>query len=223
MVAYIVARETPLFALRTVIVEGAPPAVERDVRAALAPDLGSSLVSLDREGVRRRLEALPTVVSASEDRDFPHTLHIVVAPEVPAAVLRRGAGSWLVSGRGRLMRRLEPGSSRELPRIWVTGSAVPVGAFLHGTPARVAAAAAVAGRSPLAGRVASARFEEGRLTFVLRSGLELRLGRADDVALKLAVARSVLASVQGGAGAGSYLDLTVPERPVGRFNSQVAS
>jgi len=54
---------------------------------------------------------------------------------------------------------------------------------------------------------------------VLRSGLELRLGDASDLKLKLAIARRVLAAVGGGRG--SYVDVSVPERPVASTNPQV--
>ena len=219
--AYVIARETPLFALRTVVVSGAPPAVAHDVRSALEGDLGSSLVTLDRGALIRRLEALPTVVSARYDRDFPHTLRVFVQPERPVAVVRRGPDSWLVSARARVTARLEPGTRPSLPRIWVE-RAMPIelGGLLDAEPARLAGAAAVLARSPFAGRVMTARSDEGRVTFVLRSGLELRVGRPVDIPLKLAVARQVLTTVRPG-GPGSYLDLAVPERPVVRHNSQL--
>jgi hypothetical protein len=66
----------------------------------------------------------------------------------------------------------------------------------------------------------TARTDEGRITFVLRSGLELRVGRPVDIGLKLVVAREVLATARP-TGPGSYLDLAVPERPVARFNLQL--
>jgi len=57
---------------------------------------------------------------------------------------------------------------------------------------------------------------------VLRSGLEVRLGSKDDLRLKLAIARRILATL-GTSGGGDYLDVSVPERPVaGSVNSQVA-
>jgi cell division protein FtsQ len=219
--AYVVARETPLFAVRTAVVYGAPPAAARDVRSALDRDVGSSLVTLDGTDVVGRLEALPTVISARYDRDFPHTLRIFVRPEQPVAVLRRGADSWLVSARGRIMQHVDRGTLRRLPRIWLDrGTAVELGGLLDGEPARLTAALAGLARSAFAGRVTTARSDESRVTFVLRSGLELRLGRPIDLALKLFVAREVLASVQP-AAPGSYLDLAVPARPVGQFNSQL--
>jgi hypothetical protein len=60
-------------------------------------------------------------------------------------------------------------------------------------------------------RIATASLRHGDLTFVLRSGLELRLGDPTDVRLKLAIARRALGALPAGA---SYLDVSVPGRPV---------
>jgi hypothetical protein len=47
---------------------------------------------------------------------------------------------------------------------------------------------------------------------VLRSGLQLRLGDARDLGLKLAVARRIFALP--GLTVDGYVDVSVPERPV---------
>ena len=64
----------------------------------------------------------------------------------------------------------------------------------------------------------------GELTFVLASGLELRLGEDAEIALKLAAAKEIVPLLDPPAlGGPAYLDLSVPERPVaGRtLNSEV--
>lgn len=219
--AYVLARETPLFALRRVAVEGAPPPVAAQARVALAPLRSSSLVGLDGEEVVRRLEALPTVVSARYDRDFPHTLKVWVRPEEAVGILRRGSEAWLLSARGRLMRRLEPRMQPTLPRVWVErGAELEVGGFAGGTAGRIADSLAVLASSPIAGRVTTARSDGRLLVLVLRSGVELRLGREAQLALKLAAAARIL-NLAGRVGPGSYVDLSVAERPVGRLYSQV--
>jgi hypothetical protein len=58
-----------------------------------------------------------------------------------------------------------------------------------------------------------ARARELDLTFILRSGLELRLGDLREVPLKLAVASEVLPGLLSRGGY-AYLDVSVPERPV---------
>jgi cell division protein FtsQ len=209
---YLAARETSVFAIQTVAVRGAPPRVAAEVRRALAPLDGVSLLALGRSDVDRRLSALPDVASASYDRAFPHTLTVVVVPEQPVAIVR-GSGSWLVSARGRILGPVAHGALPALPRIWMAaGTDVQVGATLApDSGARAAAALAVARRVGFDARIGSVTLADGALTFKLKSGLELRLGTDDEVALKLAVAAKILPVV--GAGA-TYLDVSVPARPV---------
>jgi hypothetical protein len=52
---------------------------------------------------------------------------------------------------------------------------------------------------------------------ILRSGLELRLGREHDVRLKLAVAARILPQLDTDS---TYLDVAVPDRPVAGSEAQ---
>lgn len=216
--AFAAARETPLFAVDAVQVRGASPAVARQVQQALAGELGTSLLKIGGDTVDRRLAGVAWVANSTFDRAFPHTLVVTIRRERPVAVLRRGSHSWLVSARGRVLSELPRGARRELPRVWVPGSvpAPEVGAVLgDGAGGRAARALAPLASVHFPARIASAASGPGELTFVLRSGLELRLGDPGDLRLKLAVARRVL-RVLGPTGAGAYVDVSVPERPVAR-------
>jgi cell division protein FtsQ len=208
---YLLARETTLFAIDRVEVHGGTGPVARQVRQSLASFTGRPLVGLDGSAVLRTVEALPTVVRASYDRNFPHTLRITVVPEQPAAVLRRGPDSWLVSVRGRVMERLQSSAVPRLPRIWVsTRTRVGIGGEVPGAGAATAArAAGLAGA--FAPRVASASYTDGTLVLQLRSGLQLLLGDPGDVKLKVAVARRVLTILPPGS---TFLDVSIPGRPV---------
>ena len=61
---YLIARESPLFAIDRIEVKGASPQVAAQVRQALASFSGRPLVGLDGGAVLGRVDALPTVVSA---------------------------------------------------------------------------------------------------------------------------------------------------------------
>jgi cell division protein FtsQ len=219
--AYTVARQTSAFAIGRFDVTGAPADVQQQVRRVLAPLVGTNLLALDGSALERRAESLPTVVSIRFDRAFPHTLRIHVVPEVPVAVLHRGNETWLLSARGRVVKRVPTGTYPALARVWVPRKAdVAVGAFLApdtgGTAAR---ALALAARFPA--HISTASLAHGELVLRLRSGLELRLGAPTDVRLKLAIARRALAHLPAGA---VYVDVSVPERPVaGPDNPQVSS
>jgi cell division protein FtsQ len=216
---YGVARETSAFAVDSVVVAGGPPHVRADVRRAVADLRGTSLLALDGAALLRKVDSLPTVVSAGYDRDFPHTLRIVVVPERPVAVLRQGSRSWLISARGRATAAVPAGAAAGLPRVWIPRTThVAVGGFLPaGHAGAVARALALAGRFPA--HVAGAQLRRDGLVFRLRSGLELRLGDPTDIRLKLAIAARALRALPPGS---AYLDVAVPGRPVAGNNAQLS-
>ena len=226
--ALALARHTSVFAIRTIEVNGAPPALERQVRAALAPLVGESLATLDRTAVEVRLARLREVRGISYDRAFPNTLRVVVRPDPPVAVLRSGARAWFVSARGAVLRPLTRPYPRRWPRVWVSRRDAPAarGAFLpmHTTVALGALGEARRARSALRPAVRTVRADAGELTFVLRSGMELRLGSAVDVGAKLAVAARLLRALPSHERDRiRYVDLTVPSRPVTGINPQPSS
>lgn len=221
---YLAARETPLFAVRTIEISGAPPKVRAEIIRSAKPYMGKSLVSLDGDELRARLEALPSVRSLRSDRAFPHTLSIVVVPEEPAAVLRSGRDSWLVSARGRVIRRLLPDKLGERPRIRLPGRVtLSPGQRItdRSTMLALRVVAAVPRDFPI--RIHSVRAREGHVKVVLTGGVELRLGEGTAVPLKLAVAAEVLRALSAEERAAlAYLDLTVPDRAVAGRKSQVS-
>lgn len=216
---YGVARETSAFAVDSVVVEGGSPQVRADVRRAAADLRGTSLLALDGAALVRRVEALPTVVSAGYDRAFPHTLRITVVPERPVAVIRQGSKAWLISARGRATAGVQVHAAPQLPRVWVPRSThVVVGGFLPSNHAgAIARSLALAAHFPA--RIAGARLRRDGLSFRLRSGLELRLGDPTDIRLKLAIAARALRVLPPGS---AYLDVAVPGRPVAGSNSQLS-
>jgi cell division septal protein FtsQ len=222
---YLAARETPLFAVRTVAITGGSEAVRKAVREAAQPVEGESLVALDGKALVRELEALPSVRSASYDRAFPSTLRIFVHPELPLGIVRLGPDRWVVSERGRIIRRYTSDSER-YPRFRLPGrpNVVP-GSYMTDPGAQVVlgALAVVPRNFPV--RIQMVRLEGGRLTMDLWAPWgrpELRLGEAVDVQAKLAVAAVVLRSLSADERSSvGYVDVSVPERTVVGSNPQV--
>ncbi|HEY3184713.1 MAG TPA: FtsQ-type POTRA domain-containing protein [Gaiellaceae bacterium] len=212
---YVGARETSVFAVRRIEVAGGTPQVKAAVRAALAPELGRSLLRVDGDELDRRLAPLPAVLSARFDRAFPHTLRIVITPERPVLLLRSGDDGWVVSARGRVLRKVRSTRASPLPRLWVPRTTrVAIGATLAPEDgASAAAALAPVAGTHFPGHIRFVRVGPKELTFVLRSGLQVRLGDGGDLRLKLAVARRILAAVGTDVTVG-YVDVSVPERPV---------
>jgi cell division protein FtsQ len=208
---YALMRTSSAFAIRHIVVTGTSPKIAAEVRRALAPFRGRSLLGLDGNELVRRVDALPSVVSVGYDRAFPHTLRLTVVAETPVAVLHRGTETWLLSARGRVIAKIPTGTHRGLARIWVpTKTRVEVGETLLSEPALVTARAlALATRFPV--RIATASLSHGELTLHLRSGLQLLLGEPNDVRLKLAIVRRALPRLPAGT---AYFDVSLPGRPV---------
>lgn len=225
--AYAAALETSIFAVRRIEIVGGSTRVQDELRTALAPELGRSLLRIGSAGIAGRVAPIPDLVGVTYDRRFPHTLRIRVEAERPVLLLRRGGtGTWLVSARGRVMRRLRTARLSGLPRVWVPSSTdVTVGETLAAKDGGLAAAALAPlapGTFPVP--VRSVREARDELTFVLRSGLEIRLGRIGDLRLKLAIAHRILGAVNADGASTGYLDVSVPERPViAGSNAQVST
>ena len=212
LLTWLGARETGVFAVRTIEVGGAPPGVALQVRRALRSLDGTSLLKLDLGAAERTVEALPAVESVVLDRAFPHGIAVDVTPEQPAAVVRQGSSSYLVSRRARVVATVSRSARPNLPRVWVRRDVE----LEPGAIARGELAVAIAAVAPLAGsgfpaRVRSVSASPSELTLRLRSGLELQLGDPRDTALKLSVAARVLPLLEDDV---LYLDVSVPERPV---------
>src|SRR5579871_137566 len=226
--AYFVARETSVFAVHAIDVRGGTPRVKAEVRRALAPELGKSLIAVNGAEIDRRIAKLPDVVSVKFDRSFPNTLTVTVKAERAVLLVRQGSKSWLISARGRVMRRIESPKKSSLPRLWLPKTVqVTVGETLPRYDGKLAAAAV----APIApgvfhGGVKNVSSTPTQLTLVLASGQQIRLGDIGDLHLKLAIARRILhiAASDPNVTSSAYVDVSVPERPVlGVPNSQVVS
>jgi cell division protein FtsQ len=225
---YLAARETPVFAVRTIEVEGAPKDVRFAAGEAARPFLGESLAALDGSALIDELEALPTVRSATYDRAFPSTLRIFLEPEPPLAIVRMGSDGWVVSERGRIIRAAADESTSALPRFRVpAASGIMPGSFLADPDSKTILATLALLPKRFPARVTKVELGDTELTMLLRTewgAPELRLGDVADMRVKLEVADLVLRSLRPDERASTaYIDVSVPERAVvgGTLNSQV--
>jgi cell division septal protein FtsQ len=227
LMLYVGARETSVFAVRSIDVTTEPSGHSGVVERSLASLDGTSLLEVGDGEITRRLERLPHVHLLGFDRAFPNTLRVHVSVERPVAVLRRADENWLVSGEGRVLRKLDVKLRRPLPVVWLPRGVDPeIGTIIRSDePARaVAALASIRASAPkFSGRIWYVKSGDEGLTMVLRDRFELRLGKADDLPLKVKVARQVLAAVHRSGAEASYIDVAVPERPVAgtTLNSQI--
>ena len=221
LAAYVGARESSVFAVRTLDIRGGNAQTRAEVRAALSSELGTSLLKIDRATIAGKLADVTSVLRFTYDRAYPNTLRVVVRREHPVLVLRQSRYAYLVSGTGRVLKPLPHPLLSQLPRLWVkSGIPVMVGDELPPTEAAAAHALAAANRADLPGGVRTIQSSHGSFALELGAGLELRLGQPNDVMLKLAIAKRILRATGAAVDAG-YLDVSVPERPVLSVNSQV--
>ena len=215
---YAIALKSSLFALEKVEIRGATPALSRQIDAVVKPLRGRSLVGLNGAGVEQAILAIPEVKTVRVDRAFPNTLRVVVAREHPVAVLRRSGEAWVIAVSGKVVRPLRRGRGESLPRVWVPASlAVSVGDPLADRGVRTAIRV-LAKLQSYAHSMSptSVLVRNGDLTLTLGSSTELRFGDASEGTLKLAVAEKILPDLASPpAGSIAYLDVSVPDRPVG--------
>jgi cell division protein FtsQ len=225
---YLGARETRVFALQTVEVEGARGPLKSAILEEVDELKGTSLVALDGSTLIRRLEALPTVHAVTSDRAFPHTLRLTIEPERPIAVVNTDAAAWVVSVSGRVISRVPPGKTPNLPRIhYPEGQALQAGDVVGDASTRTVIGAVAVAPKRLLLPLHIGSLEDGELTFKLigEAGTRprLELGEPVDVGAKLAVAALVLRKLGPEERAAlTYLDVSLPDRPVASTNPQVS-
>lgn len=107
----VIAVVTP-FKLADVTVEGRNY-VERDaIMAALAVQRGDSLLAIDLQAARKRLEAIDWVQNATVERRLPDTLYVTLKERFAVAIWQNGAEYTLIDRNGRTVRasRMPPGA-----------------------------------------------------------------------------------------------------------------
>jgi cell division protein FtsQ len=215
---YWILANSSAFAVSGIAVSGGGGIVSAEARQAAANAVkGQSLLQVDAGDVARAIERLPYVRTATVDRSFPHTLSVRITTYHPAATIKSGKTAYLVSSDGRVLSEGVPDRS-SLPVIRVADGLT----LAPGTRVRagaVAAALDVLRSTPSAfvrrvGHLHKVTTDDTGLVAVIGRGLQLRLGSADQIDLKLQVAVRVLRSVQPATrSALAYVDISVPGRP----------
>src|SRR6185436_19255025 len=111
----VIAAITP-FKLTDVTVEGREY-VERDaILAALGVSAGDSLLGIDLQAARRRLEAIDWVAAATVERRLPDTLYVTLKERRAVAIWQNGSEYTLIDKNGRTVRasRMPPGADKLL-------------------------------------------------------------------------------------------------------------
>jgi cell division protein FtsQ len=202
-------RNLSWFAVHDVSVKGATTN-ERQIKSAIERVAGDMTTLHLKDGeLRDAVAQFPTIASLGATTSFPHGLQVTVTERLPVAIAHSGGQAVAVSADGYLLRGLSF-DSKDLPKIEGAGAH---GARLQGD---AAAQAAILGAAPrqLRDRLTASSWDEqrGGVVVDLRGAPELRFGDGSRAADKWAAAVAVLSSPERGSP--SYLDVSVPDRPV---------
>jgi cell division protein FtsQ len=202
-------RNLPLFSIDEVSVTGATTNEEAIQRAVEQVAGDMTTLHLNDDELRRVVAHFPTVASVGATTSFPHTLHVTVTERLPVGFIKVGDRRTAVSADGYLLLGAAFNPSR-LPRL---EDATAQGARL-GTDGAAEAAILGATPDPLREKVTSATWDDaqGGVVVGLDGGPDLRFGDGSRAADKWTAAIAVLSSSEHGSP--SYLDVSVPDRPV---------
>jgi cell division protein FtsQ len=202
-------RNMSWFAIDDVTVKGATTN-ERAIRSAVDGVAGDmTTLHIKDDELRDAVAHFPTVASVSATTSFPHGLEVTITERLPVAFVRAGGHGTAVSADGYLLT----GASfdeKQLPRI---EGVAATGVRLDED---AAAQAAILGATPepLRNRVTASSWddERGGVVLDLRNGPEVRFGDGSLARDKWEAAVAVLSGDERGSP--TYLDVSVPERPV---------
>jgi len=202
-------RDSSLVAVDEVEVEGVT--VNREEITTALEDAGMEMTTLhiDEEELREAASEFPTIASVRAEADLPGKLRIIVTERLPVARVRLGGDEVVVSEEGLVL----PGvvSERKLPRLESAG--VEAGRLDEEGVAQ----AVILGAAPaqISDRLRASEWdpERGGVVVELEGVPELRFGDGERAEAKWQAATAVLADPEGAPS--GYVDVSVPERPVG--------
>ncbi len=201
------------FKLSDVTVEGRDLVSPAAVLAALNVKMGDSLLGIDLQAARQRLEAIDWVASATVERRLPETLYVTLKERRAVAIWQNGNDYVLIDTNGRTVqaRRMPPGASSLL----LLGG--------PGAPEHVGELLLLLAYEPRIARQLRAAVWVGqrRWNLVLNSGVEIWLPEEDSVAAlqqlaKLDGSHSLLSRDYG------VVDLRLPDKLYLRKRTQGA-
>ena len=189
-----------LLAVHGVSVSGEQAMTAAEIEAAAQVPYGTPLIDADLGAVRRRVEALAGIESATVSRSWPQTIDISVTERVPVAIVSTASGLRDIDADGVLFGHLRrrPGG---LPLIQLSGS-------VDSRALRGAATVAASLPPSILHQVSSITvrtMDDIRLN--LTRGRSVRWGSANDSAIKAQVATALLRLHKGS------IDVSVPSNP----------
>jgi cell division protein FtsQ len=202
-------RNLSLFAVHDVTIRGATTN-ERQIKSAVEQVAGDmTTLHIKDDELRDAVARFPTVASVGASTSFPHGLEVTITERLPVAFIRVDGQETAVSADGYLLYGADF-DAKALPRI--------EGASAHGVrlDEDAAAQAAILGATPgpLKDSITASTWDDqrGGIVVDLKNGPEVRFGDGSRAQDKWVAAVAVLSGDERGSP--SYLDVSVPDRPV---------
>jgi cell division protein FtsQ len=148
-------------ALDRLTVDGRNRTSREALRAALKVKKGDNLLAADPWAIKRRLEALPWIRSATVERRYPGTMMVTIVERVPIARFRDKGGTVLVDETGALIKVAPEKEHENLVLLAGAGAPEAAAALLKRLQAEPALARRVVSAERLGDRRWDLTFEGG--------------------------------------------------------------
>jgi len=213
--SWVALRNSALFTIEEVQVEGVKELSEQEVVAIAAVEEGATLLSIDEDAVLERLTQVPWVAKADLVRLFPSTLLIRVEERERFAMVDAAGAFWAVDRAGRVLGESIPETSAAVPVIRDVGAFDPVAGEITGSEAVKNALAVLKGISPeLREMTVTLSAPTPEETALLTEGnVEVMLGRAEQLTEKSVLALEIMREQGSGV---VFIDVRSLERPISR-------
>lgn len=207
---------TPMFAVRSLAIDGTELATDKTIRQQLKPVMGVPLPQVGTAEVDALLEDVPQVASVDIEAHPPSELVVHIHERVPVAVLKDGGKFTLIDKTGVRLATVENRKKAQLPVI--DGSSEELGTGIFRTTTSVLASLPADIRSKL--EHASAESIDS-VVLTLENGKKVIWGNDSQNQLKAEVLQVLLKkagskSAESGAASIKVFDVSTPTRPVTR-------
>ena len=205
---------SPVFAAHDITVGGEHRLTQQRVLRIAGIAEGQNVVTFDAEEARRRLEADPWVASAEVTRRLPDTITVRITERVPVAAIETHLGWEVVAADGVIVATL----AKE-PRLPTITAAIP-GDDVVTLGARLLGAMDPALRSDVEGVTVGV---DGLVRLVLRGGVTVAYGGADEAVEKAQALAAVLTWAEREHAQVQVIDVSVPGAPTARLAGGVVA
>ena len=210
----VVVLTSPRFAIEKIRVVGTRIVPSTQVTGEIKYLIGSNIFAVKKELIAAQLTRNPVITGVRLRRKLPRTLVVEITERKGHLVLNTGAGLYEVDRSGIAFRKVSA-ANPNLPMVCCPFS----GRIVLGKRVRFPAFASaryclIKAQEIKAFRVAKISVDpDGHLCLNVREGFEVRLGRPEQIGVKLDIVSRLVQQTPEFRRRGVYVDVTCPEAP----------